>query len=147
MHMRTDLQRYPLASVCMSAPTLPHRSRSALSAIAATAVVVPVLLVACAAPVAQPPPTAPAVSDVADVSSAAPASDPAAASGPSSAAPRGTLVVHGTGDVNLDPAYIPALRTRGYAHAWAGLDGLFTGDDLTVVNLECPVSDLSLIHI
>ena len=39
------------------------------------------------------------------------------------------------------PSYIPALRTRGYEHAWTGLDGLFTGDDLTVVNMECPVSD------
>ena len=110
--------------------------------IAAATVVLPVLLVACAAPATQPPAPPPAaLSDVADVSSAAPASAPAAASVPASAAPRGTLVVHGTGDVNLDPAYIPALRTRGYAHAWAGLDGLFTGDDLTVVNLECPVSD------
>ena len=108
--------------------------------IAAATVVLPVLLVACAAPATQPPAPPPAaLSDVADVSSAAPASDPLSV--PSSAAPRGALVVHGTGDVNLDPAYIPALRTRGYAHAWAGLDGLFTGDDLTVVNLECPVSD------
>jgi poly-gamma-glutamate synthesis protein (capsule biosynthesis protein) len=53
---------------------------------------------------------------------------------------RERLVVHGTGDVSLDPDYIPALREHGYAHAWSGLDGLFTTDDLTVVNLECPVS-------
>ncbi|MCO1660906.1 CapA family protein [Pseudonocardia humida] len=53
---------------------------------------------------------------------------------------RQRLVVHATGDVNLDPDYIPALRTRGHEHAWTGLDGLFTTDGLTVVNLECPVS-------
>ncbi|MGQ0575477.1 MAG: CapA family protein [Pseudonocardia sp.] len=54
---------------------------------------------------------------------------------------RGRLVLHGTGDVNLDPAYIPALRGR-HDHAWSGLDGLFAADDLTIVNLECPVSAL-----
>ena len=103
--------------------------------IAVAAVAVPVLLGACAAP-AQAPPAAAVVSDVTDVSAASAAPPPTTAD-----APRGTLVVHGTGDVNLDPAYIPALRARGYAHAWSGLDGLFTSDDLTVVNLECPVSD------
>lgn len=55
---------------------------------------------------------------------------------------RGRLVVHGTGDVNVDPEYIPALRTKGYAHAWAGLSGLFARDHLSVVNLECPISTL-----
>ncbi|MGD9529128.1 CapA family protein [Pseudonocardia sp.] len=58
--------------------------------------------------------------------------------------PREALVVHATGDVNLDPGYIPALRGR-YEHAWSGLGGLFAGDDLTVVNLECPVSALGAI--
>ena len=81
---------------------------------------------------------------VADVSSAAPAAADVQARRrsrvPPSAAPRDTLVVHGTGDVNLDPDYIPALRSNGWAHAWSGLDGLFAADDLTVVNLECPVS-------
>ncbi len=70
----------------------------------------------------------------------APPSTAAAPAGTASPV-RGRLVVHGTGDVNLDPSYIPAFRTRGYDHAWSGLDGLFTADDLTVVNLECPVSD------
>ena len=120
-----------------AAAPLPHRGPSAAFAVAVAAVAVPVLLVACATPVAQPPPAAPAVSDVAEVSASAGA--PASAS--AAPTPRGTLVVHGAGDVNLDPAYIPALRTRGYDHAWTGLDGLFAGDDLTVVNLECPVSD------
>jgi poly-gamma-glutamate synthesis protein (capsule biosynthesis protein) len=50
-------------------------------------------------------------------------------------------VIHGVGDVSLDPSYVPALRAHGYGHAWSGLNGLFTGDDLTIVNLECPVSD------
>lgn len=52
---------------------------------------------------------------------------------------RGRLVLHGVGDVNLDPGYIPALRGR-WDRAWSGLGGLFADDDLTVVNLECPVS-------
>lgn len=56
--------------------------------------------------------------------------------------PKGTLVIQGTGDVNLDPGYIPALGANGYDQAWAGLDGLFLRDDLTVINLECAPSDL-----
>lgn len=55
---------------------------------------------------------------------------------------KGWLVIHGTGDVNLDPDYIPAFRTHGYDHAFAGLQGLFLADDLTVVNLECAPSHL-----
>ena len=110
---------------------LSHLGRSTLSALVGAALV---LVAACAAPT-EPPPGSTA---------AAVAAAPAAAaleSSPPSEAPRGTLVVHGTGDVNLDPSYIPALRARGYEHAWTGLNGLFTDDDLTVVNLECPVSD------
>jgi poly-gamma-glutamate synthesis protein (capsule biosynthesis protein) len=55
--------------------------------------------------------------------------------------PRGRLVIHGTGDVNLDPSYISSFAANGYEYAWSGLDGLFLEDDLTVVNLECPASD------
>ncbi len=55
---------------------------------------------------------------------------------------REALVIHGTGDVNLDPSYIPAFRSQGYAYAWEGLDGLFARDDLTVINLECSPSPL-----
>lgn len=55
---------------------------------------------------------------------------------------KGTLVIHGTGDVAVDPVYIPTLANKGYAHAWSGLDGLFLEDDLTVINLECVASDL-----
>ncbi len=57
-------------------------------------------------------------------------------------APRGTLVIHGTGDVALDPEYIPALARNGWDHAWSGLGGLFLDDDLTVINLECVPSDI-----
>ena len=52
------------------------------------------------------------------------------------------MVIQGTGDVNLDPTYITALAENGYDYAWQGLDGLFTEDDLTVVNLECAPSDI-----
>lgn len=55
-------------------------------------------------------------------------------------AARGSLVIHGTGDVSLDPSQIPAFRTHGYDWAWSGLDGLFSRDDLTMVNLECPAT-------
>jgi len=61
---------------------------------------------------------------------------------PSPLPDRRKLVLHGTGDVSLDPAYIPNFRTFGYDYAWSGLGGLFKRDDLTVVNLECPVSRL-----
>jgi Bacterial capsule synthesis protein PGA_cap len=59
-------------------------------------------------------------------------------SSPSPAADREPLVIHATGDVSLDPSYIPAFRTNGYAWAWTGMDGLFEHDDLTIVNHECP---------
>lgn len=55
---------------------------------------------------------------------------------------KGELIIQGTGDVNLDPSYIPALGENGYDYAWQGLDGLFVEDDLTVVNLECAPSDI-----
>jgi len=56
--------------------------------------------------------------------------------------PKGVLVVQGTGDVNLDPEYIPALGAHGYDYAWQALDGVFLEDDLTVINLECAPSDV-----
>ncbi len=56
--------------------------------------------------------------------------------------PRRKIVIHGTGDVSLDPDYIPAFRTNGYGWAWSGLDGLFRDDDLTVINHECPSTDI-----
>lgn len=51
-------------------------------------------------------------------------------------------MIHGAGDVNLDPSFIPNFKAHGHAWAWTGLNGLFKRDDLTVVNLECAVSDL-----
>jgi hypothetical protein len=54
----------------------------------------------------------------------------------------GKLVIHGAGDVSLDPSFVTTYKTRGYAWAWTGLNGLFKHDDLTVVNLECAVSKL-----
>ncbi|HXF57896.1 MAG TPA: CapA family protein [Actinomycetota bacterium] len=56
--------------------------------------------------------------------------------------PRGRLVIHGTGDVSLDPHYVPNFLRYGFGYAWSGLGALFRRDDLTVVNLECPVSTL-----
>ena len=56
--------------------------------------------------------------------------------------PKETLVIHGTGDVAIDPVYIPALARNGWDHAWSGLEGLFVTDDLTVINLECVPSDI-----
>ena len=55
---------------------------------------------------------------------------------------RGELVIHAAGDVNLDPGYISTYDAQGYDYAWSGLQGLFKTDDLTIVNVECPVSDL-----
>jgi Bacterial capsule synthesis protein PGA_cap len=55
---------------------------------------------------------------------------------------RGYLVIEGTGDVALDPDYIPALVSNGWDYAWTGMEGLFLEDDLTVVNLECVPSNL-----
>jgi poly-gamma-glutamate synthesis protein (capsule biosynthesis protein) len=56
--------------------------------------------------------------------------------------PKEYLVIQGTGDVAVDPNYIPALAANGWDHAWSGLDGLFLEDDLTVINLECTPSDI-----
>jgi poly-gamma-glutamate synthesis protein (capsule biosynthesis protein) len=44
--------------------------------------------------------------------------------------------------VSLDPTYIPAFRSNGYGWAWSGLGGLFRRDDLTVINHECPSTDV-----
>lgn len=55
---------------------------------------------------------------------------------------KGWLVIHGTGDVAVDPNYIPTLSARGWDYAWSGLNGLFVEDDLTVINLECVPSDI-----
>jgi Bacterial capsule synthesis protein PGA_cap len=56
--------------------------------------------------------------------------------------PKCKLLIHGSGDVSLDPSYIPAFQTNGYGWAWSGLDGLFDRDDLTIINHECPSTDV-----
>lgn len=69
--------------------------------------------------------------------------DPSSAepSSPATPAPRGRLVLHGTGDVNLDPRQLGSLHTS-YGAPWSAVSDLFEGDDLTVVNLECAPSRL-----
>lgn len=54
--------------------------------------------------------------------------------------PRGELLIHATGDVQLDTDVLPVFLREGYGHAWSGLDGLFIEDDLTIINLECSPS-------
>lgn len=44
--------------------------------------------------------------------------------------------------MNLDPEYIPAFGVNGYDYAWAGLEGIFLADDLSVINLECAPTDI-----
>ena len=95
------------------------------------------LLAACGTPTTVAGDPAPVPSATAPVTAATPVTE--------AARERQRIVVSGTGDVNLDPGYIPALRDEGYDHAWSGLEGLFTEDDLTVVNLECPVSTRGMI--
>jgi len=56
--------------------------------------------------------------------------------------PRGELVIHGVGDVAVDPSYIYTLAVEGYDYALAGLEGLFGEDSLSVINLECAASNL-----
>ena len=56
--------------------------------------------------------------------------------------PKQDLVIHATGDVSLDPDYVPAFVANGYDWAWTGLHGLFRRDDLTIINHECPSTDI-----
>jgi len=92
----------------------------------------------------QAPPTAQRAADEASPSPSSPVS--ASARKPSETPPspveRGKLVIHGAGDVSLDPGYISTYASHGFGYAWSGLDGLFLRDDLTVVNVECPVSNV-----
>lgn len=50
---------------------------------------------------------------------------------------RSRLVVHHVGDVNLDPDYLPTLRTLGYDAVWDGIRDTFAEADLVMANLEC----------
>lgn len=59
-----------------------------------------------------------------------------------SPAPRpSALVVHATGDVNLDPRQL-GLLAQGPGAPWSGVAELFAADDLTIANLECAASEL-----
>jgi poly-gamma-glutamate synthesis protein (capsule biosynthesis protein) len=87
--------------------------------------------------------TTPSLATPLSTTSPAPPGSPSTASPtPSSPAAKGQLLIHGAGDVNIDPSFIRNFQTHGYAWAWSGLNGLFKTDDLTIVNLECAVSDL-----
>lgn len=55
---------------------------------------------------------------------------------------RGELIIQGVGDVNFDPSYITAFADEGYEIAFADLDGVFLDDSLTIINLECPPTDV-----
>jgi poly-gamma-glutamate capsule biosynthesis protein CapA/YwtB (metallophosphatase superfamily) len=110
-----------------------RRARAALPIAAATVAVVAVAAIAAA--VVNRGPGA----STSPGGGSGPTAEPSA---PSATSTRGTLVIHGTGDVSLDPAQIPAFATNGYGWAWSGLEGLFERDDLTVVNLECPATDV-----
>jgi poly-gamma-glutamate synthesis protein (capsule biosynthesis protein) len=89
---------------------------------------------------AGPVPSVSVTPPSARVSSGGSSPSPSPASSPAVAL--GKLVIHGAGDVSLDPSFVTSFKTQGYAWAWSGLNGLFKKDDLTVVNLECPVSKL-----
>jgi poly-gamma-glutamate capsule biosynthesis protein CapA/YwtB (metallophosphatase superfamily) len=85
-------------------------------------------------------PAAPA--DAGNRTAQRPSGPATSAGGTPSASPeaKGSLLIHGAGDVNVDPSYVTSYASEGYGYAWSGLDGLFRDDDLTVVNLECAVS-------
>ena len=86
-----------------------------------------------------PPSTDASVADPpGGVAGVTPTAEATSTPSPSPEEPKQAIVIHGTGDVSLDPSYIPAFRSNGYGWAWSGLDGLFQHDDLTVVNHECP---------
>jgi Bacterial capsule synthesis protein PGA_cap len=120
----------------------PGTGRSLITALAVIAVLGMVGVFARSAfqPAAQPTRAA-ALRQSPSPSASPPPSPPSPSPSPSPLATE-ALLIHGAGDVNLDPSFIPNFKTHGYAWAWTGLKGLFRRDDLTVVNLECAVSDL-----
>jgi hypothetical protein len=50
------------------------------------------------------------------------------------------IVIHGTGDVNLDPDDLSLLR-QGYEAPWSGVRDLFRSDDVSIINLECAAGE------
>jgi hypothetical protein len=59
---------------------------------------------------------------------------------PSPTAVGGPIVIHGTGDVNLDIGQLGVLRSS-FDAPWAGVRDLFKADDITIVNLECAAGE------
>jgi poly-gamma-glutamate synthesis protein (capsule biosynthesis protein) len=55
---------------------------------------------------------------------------------------RGRLVIHAVGDVNFALSHNSVFAAEGYDIAWEGVDGLFTRDHLTIINLECSPSEV-----
>lgn len=107
--------------------------------------IIAVALGACAVPVASPPPTttAPPTTEPAPTTTTILAATTTSTIPPTTTTtlpPKGWLVVHGTGDVQLDSDVLPVFRSQGYEHAWTGLGDLFRDDDLTIINLECSPS-------
>ena len=133
-------------AVVVTLPPLPPPTPSVVAEVPpATPTVVPTTAPQATEELTQAGPTADGTGTPTPAPSAPPAATASAAptAAPTATAPaRQRLVIHGTGDVNLDPSYIPALTANGYGHAWSGLDGFFLDDSLTVINLECAVSDL-----
>ena len=50
------------------------------------------------------------------------------------------IVIHATGDVNLDPAQLGLVR-QSYEAPWDGVRELFRSDDVSVINLECAAGE------
>jgi hypothetical protein len=59
---------------------------------------------------------------------------------PTPQAVAGPIVIHGTGDVNLDIGQLGVLRSS-FDAPWAGVRELFGSDDMTIVNLECAAGE------
>ncbi len=59
---------------------------------------------------------------------------------PSPTADEGPIVIHGTGDVNLDRGQLGVLRSS-FDAPWAGVRDLFKAVDITIVNLECAAGE------
>ncbi len=122
--------------------TVPHMSTMARAAVGACLVSLAVFSSACsgAAPTPRPEqaPTTPT-----PITALPPVTPTTQTAIVEPARPmRQTLVISGTGDVNLDPRFVRTFPTVGYEYAWSGLGDLFATDDLTVVNLECSASSL-----
>jgi poly-gamma-glutamate capsule biosynthesis protein CapA/YwtB (metallophosphatase superfamily) len=112
------------------------RTTSAIASAVVGVVAIAGIALATRSPDRRPERPRPAATSARPETSSRPAETP-------SATARGRLTIHGTGDVSLDPSYLPVFRTEGYGWAWSGLHGLFRHDDLTVVNLECPATTIA----